>query len=297
MSLVTVGSIALDDISSPAGKVQEALGGSAVYASLAARYFCKPHIVGVVGKDYPEHALAMLREKGVILDGLEVKEGKTFRWGGVYNSWNKAETIFTDLNVFAEFSPKLPVSCTSCNSLLLANIHPLLQLQVLEQTTSYCHVACDTMNYWIGLCPDELTRVISKVNLVFMNEDELKDYTGSSDIFSGARKVLSLGPEWLIVKRGEYGSVAISQKDMFFAPAYPVANVIDPTGAGDTFAGAMMGYLTKHKQLNAACIKEAIRYAVVLSALNVQDFSVNGLLTPSREEIENLKNNLINWTT
>ena len=146
MSLVTVGSIALDDISTPAGKVQEALGGSAIYASLAARYFCKPHIVGVVGKDYPEYALAMLREKGVVLDGLEIKEGKTFHWGGVYNSWNKAETIFTDLNVFAEFAPKLPTSCKSCNSLLLANIHPLLQLQVLEQTTSYCHVACDTMN-------------------------------------------------------------------------------------------------------------------------------------------------------
>lgn len=297
MSLVTVGSVALDDISTPKGSVQQALGGSAVYASLAARFFCTPHIVGVVGKDYPESALNMLRQKGVILEGLEIKDGKTFRWGGVYNSWNKAETIFTDLNVFAEFAPQLPKSCQSCNSLLLANIHPELQLQVLAQTTSYCHVACDTMNYWIGLCPETLTRVISKVNLVFMNEDELKDYTSSKDIYSAAQKVLSLGPQWIIVKRGEYGSVAISKDSMFFAPAYPVADVVDPTGAGDAFAGAMMGYLTRHKQLEPKVIKDAMRYAVVLSALNVQDFSVQGLLTPSVDEIEKQKQNLINWTT
>jgi hypothetical protein len=166
------------------------------------------------------------------------KEGKTFRWIGKYNTWNRAETLRTDLNVFADFSPELPESCKCCKSLLLANIHPGLQLQVLNQISSYSHLACDTMNYWISLCPDELIQVLRRVDIVFMNEDEVRDWSGRRDIYSAARDVLALGPQWVIVKRGEYGSVAISSEYKFFAPAYPVEKVCDPTGAGDSFAGA-----------------------------------------------------------
>lgn len=297
MSLVIVGSLGLDDISTPAGSVHEALGGSAIYAAVAATHFCTPHIVGVVGKDFPHESLMMLKAQGINLDGLEIREGKTFRWGGVYNNWNRAETTFTDLNVFAEFTPQLNDSCKCCKSLLLANIHPQLQLQVLQQIEKYNHVACDTMNYWIGLCPDELAEVLKKVDLVFMNEDEIKDFTKRKDIFSAARELLKLGPQWIIVKRGEYGAVAIARDEMFFFPAYPVSEVIDPTGAGDVFAGAFMGYLARHPQLCSAVVKDAMRYATVLAALNVQNFSIRGILGTSLNEINKLKDEMLIWTT
>lgn len=297
MSLVVVGSVGLDDISTPAGAVHEALGGSAIYAALAARHFCTPYIVGVVGKDFPQESLEMLEHQGINLEGLEIKAGKTFRWGGVYNNWNRAETTFTDLNVFAEFSPQLTDSCKCCKSLLLANIHPQLQLQVLSQIEAYNHVACDTMNYWIGLYPDELRKVLQKVDLVFMNEDEIKDYTKSGDIFSAARIILDLGPQWVIVKRGEYGSVAIANEEMFFLPAYPVTAVIDPTGAGDVFAGAFMGYVAKFPELKPEVVKEAMRYATVLAARNVQNFSIRGLLGTTLNEINCLKAEMLKWTT
>lgn len=297
MSLVIVGSLGLDDISTPAGSVHEVLGGSAIYAAMAATHFCTPYIVGVVGNDFPGESLQMLKDQGINLEGLEIREGKTFRWGGVYNSWNRAETIFTDLNVFAEFSPQLSGSCKSCKSLLLANIHPQLQLQVLQQIEAYNHVACDTMNYWIGLCPGELRKVLKRVNLVFMNEDEIRDYTGRKDIFSAARELLHLGPKWVIVKRGEYGSVAIAKEEMFFFPAYPVTEVVDPTGAGDVFAGAFMGYVAKFPELKPEVVKEAMRYATVLAALNVQDFSIRGLLGITLPEINRLKDEMLKWTT
>lgn len=297
MSLVIVGSLGLDDISTPAGSVQEALGGSAIYAAVAATHFCTPYIVGVVGKDFPSESLQMLKDQGINLEGLEIKDGKTFRWGGVYNSWNRAETTFTDLNVFAEFSPRLIDCCKCCKSLLLANIHPQLQLQVLQQINSYNHVACDTMNYWIGLCPEELRNVLKRVDLVFMNEDEIRDYTGCKDIFSAAREVLALGPKWVIVKRGEYGSVAIAEAGMFFFPAYPVTEVVDPTGAGDVFAGAFMGYVATFPELKPEVVKEAMRYATVLAALNVQNFSIRGLLGTTLDEINSLKEEMLEWTT
>lgn len=297
MSLVIVGSIGLDTISTPAGAVTDALGGSAIYGALAASYFSPTCIVGVLGTDYPQAGLDLLRQHGVNLDGLDFKEGKTFRWSGKYISWNKAETLKTDLNVFADFSPQLPESCKTCKSLLLANIHPLLQMQVLAQTGSYAHVACDTMNYWIGLCPDELSRVIKKMDLVFMNEDELRDYTGVSELFAAARFILAMGPKWVIIKRGEYGSIAVSADDMFFAPAYPVETVQDPTGAGDSFAGAFMAYLANFPAITPVAIRDAVRYGTVLAAMDVADFSVKGLSGKSRTEIDAYKERLIKWTS
>jgi len=294
---VIVGSIGLDSISTPAGEVNDVLGGSAIYGAIAGSKFTQTYIVGVLGTDFPMDGLKLLQDHGVNLDGLDFKEGKTFRWSGKYSTWNKAETLTTELNVFADFSPELPDSCRCCKSLLLANIHPSLQLQVLNQISSYSHLACDTMNYWINLCPDELEKVLRRVDIVFMNEDEVKDWTGKKDIFSAAREVLALGPQWIIVKRGEYGSVAISTEYLFFAPAYPVEQVKDPTGAGDSFAGAFMAYLANYSLLKPALIKEAVRYGTVLAAMNVSDFSVKGISGKSRVEIDSQKENLVKWTS
>lgn len=297
MSLVIVGSIGLDSISTPTEQANEVLGGSAIYGAIAGSQFSPTYIVGVVGTDFPMDSLKLLQDHEINLDGLVYKEGKTFRWSGKYNSWNRAETLRTDLNVFADFSPELPESCKCCKSLLLANIHPSLQLQVLNQISSYSHLACDTMNYWIRLCPDELVQVLRRVDIVFMNEDEVRDWSGKQDIFSAAREVLALGPQWVIVKRGEYGSVAISSEYKFFAPAYPVERVCDPTGAGDSFAGAFMAYLANFNLLKPALIKEAVRYGTILAALNVQDFSVRGISGKARAEIDLLKDNLVKWTS
>jgi sugar/nucleoside kinase (ribokinase family) len=263
------------------GKVHDAPGGSAVYGSLAGSYFTKVNIIGVVGQDYPASARDMLHKHGVNLDGLEYAEAKTFRCSGDYKDWNKAETLRTDLNVFADFVPKIPQNCRSCHSLLLANIHPELHLKVLEETRSYTHVACDTMNYWIKGCPEALREVISKVQIVFMNEEEVRDFTSQRDIFKAAKQVLDMGPELVVIKRGEYGSVAISQSDIFFSPAFPVHEVKDPTGAGDSFAGAFMAYLEGAQRGDFEPVKDAIRYGTVMAAYNVSKFSVDGLLGSS----------------
>jgi sugar/nucleoside kinase (ribokinase family) len=296
LSLVIVGSIGLDSIVTPSGSVSDAIGGSAVYGSISASYFTMVNIIGVVGNDYPASAIEILNRHGVNLDGMEIAEGKTFRWSGKYLNLNKAETLSTELNVFADFIPRLPANCSSCHSLLLANIHPSLQLKVLEETHEYHHVACDTMNFWINGCPDELAQVIARVHIVFMNEDEVKAFTQRDDIFSAAQDILSSGPSLVVIKRGEYGSVAITGQGMYFAPAYPVMEVKDPTGAGDTFAGAFMACLEGQYELNGETIKEALRYATVMAAMNVAEFSVQGILDLKPETIEEYKENLCQMT-
>ena len=296
MSLVIVGSVALDSIETPRGKVLDALGGSAVYASLAASYFSPTQIVGVVGEDYPASARDLLTRHHVGLDGLETMPGKTFRWSGRYREWNEAETISTELNVFAELSPQLPPSCRCCRSLLLANIHPRLQLQVRNQIQSDQWVACDTMNYWISLCPAELAKVIQRVDILFINEQELRLYTGMQNIFAAARSVLAEGPKAVVVKRGEYGSVTVLHDDLFFAPAYPVEEVQDPTGAGDCFAGAFMGYLATQEFLDRDTIRAAVRRGTVLAALDVASFSVEGIIKVPSETIDIRVEQLRRWS-
>lgn len=296
MSLVIVGSVGLDTISTPSGRVVDAIGGSAVYGSVSASYFTQVNLIGVVGNDFPATAMDVLRKHGINLEGLEIAEGKTFRWSGEYHDLNKAETLRTELNVFADFVPKLPKSCSSCHSLLLANIHPSLQLQVLKETEAYNHVACDTMNFWINGCPDELALVISKVQIVFMNEDEVKSFTKKADIFTAAQAILDMGPKLVLVKRGEYGSVAVQKNALFFAPAYPIIHVKDPTGAGDTFAGAFMASLEGHVELSSEAIKEALRYATVMAGLNVSEFSLKGIQDLQRKTIDEYKDNLCRMT-
>lgn len=295
MSLVIVGSVALDTIETPHGKVEDALGGSAVYASLAASYFGPTYIVGVVGEDYPARGVELLEAHKVNLDGLETKPGKTFRWSGAYRQWSQADTLSTDLNVFADFSPQLPHSCRSCRSLLLANIHPQLQLQVLNQIESYKWAACDTMNYWISLCPELLSEVIRKVDIVFINEDEIRQYTGLDSIFAAGRHLLEMGVKAVVIKRGEYGSVTILPDDLFFAPAYPVERIQDPTGAGDSFAGGFMSYLATQDELNKYVIRKAVRFGTVLAAKNVSALSVDGLVNLEFSELQQKVHQLRNW--
>lgn len=295
MSLVIVGSVAMDTIETPLGKFEEALGGSAVYGSLSASYFAPTCIVGVVGEDFPPAGIELLKAHNINLDGLETKTGQTFRWSGKYQSWNRADTLSTDLNVFADFSPQLPASCKCCRSLLLANIHPRLQMQVLDQIESYSWVACDTMNYWITLCPEELTQVIKRVDILFINEEEIRQYTGLENIFSAAKKLLDLNLKAVVIKRGEYGSVTVLPNDLFFAPAYPVEQVIDPTGAGDCFAGAFMSYLSTQEDFNKNTIRNAVRFGTVLAALNVASLSVEGIINLDFAALQKKVHQLRNW--
>ncbi len=295
MSLVIVGSVALDSIETPVGKVNDALGGSAVYGALAASYFTKVYTVGVVGSDFPIEHIDLLKKHGIEVEGLEVKEGSTFRWSGKYENWNQAQTLDTQLNVFGDFNPVLPESCHTCNSLLLGNIHPDLQLRVLEQCKSYNFVACDTMNYWINGAKERLDEVISKVDIVFMNEDELKAYAGKKDVYTAADVVLQKGPKLLVLKRGEYGSVLIGDNTLFFCPAYPIVEVKDPTGAGDSFAGGFMGYLAKVGEMTPQNLKEACLYGTVMAALNVSEFSVVKLANHSFDHIQLMQDELKLW--
>ncbi len=295
MSLVIVGSVALDTIETPVGKVTDALGGSAVYGALAASYFTKVHTVGVVGSDFPPEHIELLRKHGIEVDGLEIKEGNTFRWAGKYENWNQAQTLDTQLNVFGDFDPVLPATCQSCSSLLLGNIHPALQLKVLEQIKNYCFVACDTMNFWINGTRDLLDEVIKRVDIIFMNEDELRLYTGEKSVFTAAEIILGKGPRLLVLKRGEYGSVLIGDDLLFFAPAYPVVEVKDPTGAGDSFAGGFMGYLAQSGEITPQNLKEACLYGTVMAALNVSEFSVVKLANHPFEHIQIMQDELRNW--
>lgn len=297
MSLVVVGSLALDSIETRAGSVTDALGGSAVYASVAASYLTSAYIVGVVGEDFPEYARELLAKHRVNTDGLETVPGKTFRWSGKYQQWNNAETLNTELNVFADFQPHVPDCCRCCRSLLLANIHPTLQLQVLDQINSYQWVACDTMNFWITGAREELEKVIRRVDIVFMNEAEIMQFTSCDDVFHAARAVMDMGVKLVVIKRGEYGSIAISGDTLFFAPAYPVDKVVDPTGAGDSFAGGFMGYLANSDTLDHASIREAVLHGTVLAAKNVGAFSVNGIAGLSAGSIGEMVAKLKQWTS
>lgn len=296
MSLVIVGSVGLDTIETRKGQVTEALGGSAVYGALAASNFTKVHLVGVVGDDFPMEHTQLLEKHDIDLEGLYRYPGKTFRWHGRYEEWNHATTLKTELNVFANFSPEIPLSYRKCRSLLLGNIHPDLQLQVLSSVSNYQFVACDTMNYWIGLCPDKVKEVISKVHIVFINEEEIRQFSGQLDIFAAARQLLCLGPECVVVKRGEYGSVVVTRDSYFFAPAYPIAEVIDPTGAGDTFAGGFMGYLANQKEMTMPYIHSAVRYGTVLAALDVGAFSVENIKHTRMDAVMGMVDELIAWT-
>ncbi|MGB9734852.1 MAG: PfkB family carbohydrate kinase [bacterium] len=288
MSLLVVGSIAFDSVETPFGKAEEVLGGSATYFSTTASYFTNVRLVAVVGSDFPDRYINFLKKKNIDIQGLQKARGKTFRWKGRYDfDLNQAHTLDTRLNVFASFKPRLPEEYKNTEYVFLANIDPVLQLEVLKQIKEPKLVACDTMNFWIERKPKELKETIKHVDILTINEAEARQLSGESNLVKAAKRIMSYGPEVVIIKRGEYGALMFSDSSVFAAPAYPLESVFDPTGAGDSFAGGFMGYLASVDNINDTNIRRAIIMGSVMASFNVEDFSLNRIKNLSNQEIEN----------
>jgi len=287
MSLLVVGSVAFDSVKTPFGEAEEVLGGSGTYFSVSASFFTGVRLVAVVGEDFPQEHLDRLEKHGVDTTGVEKKAGKTFRWKGYYEfDLNTAHTQDTQLNVFADFEPRLPENYQDCAYVFLANIDPELQSCVLDQVKKPRLVACDTMNFWIEGKLEALKKTLSRLDILIINDSEARELAGEPNIVRAARNILELGPETLIVKQGEYGALMIHKDTIFSAPAYPLESVYDPTGAGDTFAGGFMGYLASNGQVNDEVLRQAIIYGSTMASFNVEDFSLNRLQKVSRDEID-----------
>jgi sugar/nucleoside kinase (ribokinase family) len=288
MSILVVGSVAFDALQTPFGKVDKCIGGSATYFSVAASFFSEVDLVAVVGDDFTDDHLAVFSGRNVNLDGLERVPGqKTFFWSGEYGfDLNVARTRDTQLNVFADFKPKLHARHRSPDVLFLANIQPELQMEVLEQCRRPRLVALDTMNLWIATAKESLTRILRKVDLVVINEAEVRQYTEEPNLVKGARQILALGPKTLVVKRGEYGVMMITKDAVFAAPAYPLENVFDPTGAGDTFAGGLLGYLASRHEVTDREFRRGIVFGSVLASFTVEKFSLDRLREISLADVQ-----------
>lgn len=287
MSILVAGSVALDSIETPFGKKKDILGGSATFFSITASFFNKVNVVAAVGEDFPKKYIELLKNKGVGLEGLEIKKGqKTFRWSGKYEyDFNTAHTIATHLNVFKNFDPKVPASLSNPKVLFLANIDPDLQLSVLKQVARPKLVACDSMNYWIQTKKKSLMRLLKNIDIFLLNDGEARQLTGEANLLKAARRVLSYGPKAVIVKKGEHGVIYFSRASHFISPAYLLETVRDPTGAGDTFAGGMIGYLSTVKKIDSDSICRGIVYGSILASFTVEDFSVDRLAKISMSDI------------
>lgn len=270
--VLIVGSMAFDDLELPSGNEKDVVGGSATYAAYSAALFAPVQIVAVVGSDFPQATLNDLARAGADCGGVERANGKTFRWAGRYAA-NLASrtTLDTQLNVFADFKPKLPASFTTTPYVLLGNIHPALQLDVLAQAQRPRLVAADTMNFWIEGERKVLSEVLAKIDLLIINDEELRQLAEDHNVKRAAKKVLAMGPKRLVVKRGECGAMLFDEHGCFFAPAYPLENEVDPTGAGDTFAGALMGYLANVGELDASAFRRALMIAGCVASFCVED--------------------------
>lgn len=289
MSLLTIGTVAFDTIETPYGKAEMVIGGACTYISWAASYFTKNiHLVSIVGDDFPQSELDALTARGVNLDGLEtVQGGKSFFWAGRYhNNMNSRDTLVTDLNVLADFNPILPEAAKSCKYVMLGNLTPQIQSQVLNQLDgSQKLIALDTMNFWMDIAMDELKSVISRINLLTINDEEARQLSGEHSLVKAAKVIHEMGPEYLVIKKGEHGALLFHNGDIFFAPALPLAEVFDPTGAGDTFAGGFMGYLAKTDDTSMANMKRAIIAGSAMASFCVEDFSLERLRTLNDTEI------------
>ncbi len=282
-----MGSVAFDSVKTPFGEVEEVLGGSATYFSTAASYFTDVSLVAVVGEDFPEAHLDFLKGRGINLEGLERSPGRTFRWKGEYSyQLNEAKTLKTELNVFQSFRPKLPPSYCEASLVFLANIDPELQSDVLKQVKKPKLVACDTMNFWIEGKLDALIKTLASVDILIINDGEARELAGEVNLVKAAKKIIGFGPKILVVKQGEYGALMFNGETIFSAPAYPIENVFDPTGAGDSFAGGFMGYLSKCETLNDAAIRQAVIYGSTMASFNVEAFSLDRMRSLKQEEIE-----------
>lgn len=284
--LLVVGSVALDSVETSAGKRERILGGSASYFSVTASYFTRPQLVAVVGEDFPDEHVEFFRRRGVDLDGLEHVAGRTFHWKGSYSKdFSSRTTLDTQLNVFADFEPKLPESYRNAELVFLGNIAPKLQLRVLEQMRKPRLVALDTMNFWIEKRRDDLDRVLKLVDLLLLNDEEARQLAGEQNLTRAARVIRSMGPRTVIVKRGDSGALLFHEGGVFAAPAYPLEEVVDPTGAGDTFAGGFMGYLAHADDLAAPSVRVAMIYGSVMASFCVEAFSLDRLRGLTSAEI------------
>lgn len=274
MSILCIGSVALDSVETPFGQREEVLGGSATHFSCAASFFSKLQMVAVVGEDFPKEHIDFLQGQGIDLKGLEVAPGKTFRWQGRYGfDLNNAETLETQLNVFADFVPKVPEEWSRPDCLFLGNIHPSLQLEVLRSIERPRLVALDTMNFWIEGEGTSLRKTIEQVDLVVINEAECRQLVGEASLLKAARAIQAWGPKIVIAKQGEYGALLFHGNEIFSAPGFPLEQVLDPTGAGDSFAGGLLGYLARCKEPSFQDYKQAVIMGSVMASFNVEDFS------------------------
>jgi len=287
MNLLVVGSVALDSVETPYGSVEKALGGSAVYFSVSASYFSEVGVVAVVGRDFPEEYLAFLKTKKIDLRGLKQEPGLTFHWKGRYSGdLNEAETLDTQLNVFEDFRPQIPEEYQDAPFVFLANIDPELQLNVLKQVKRPKLTVCDTMNFWIEGKLKQLKEIIKRVDILIINEGEVRQLSQESNLIKAYQKISSYGPKTLVIKQGSYGALLLTPSSVFSAPAYLVERLSDPTGAGDSFAGGFAGYLAKSQDIDENELRKAVIYGSVMASFDVEDFSLGRLRALTLDEIE-----------
>jgi len=287
MGILVVGSVALDSVKTPFGEREDILGGAATYFSVAASYFTDVGIVAVVGDDFPEQHVSFFLRKGIDISGLQRQKGNTFRWKGEYGfDLNTRTTLDTQLNVFADFSPRLLALHRSQDYLFLGNIDPELQRSVLEQMKRPKLVACDTMDYWIQNTRESLLKTLSMIDLLIINDAETRQLADEPNLFRAARQILTLGPKMLVIKRGEYGALLFNSSSIFWAPAFPVEDVLDPTGAGDSFAGGLMGYLAASGACDDAALRKAVIFGSVMASFSVMNFGPEKLGDLTFPEIE-----------
>lgn len=287
MGIVVVGTVAFDTVETPFGRGENVLGGSATYFSTSASFFTEVSLVAVVGEDFPQEHVDFLQSREIDLQGLQQIPGRTFHWSGKYGyDLNEAQTLDTQLNVLHDFKPDLPAAYRATDVLFLANIDPELQLQVLDQVNKPRLTACDSMNFWISSKPEALQQVMRRVDIVVINEGEVRMLTGEANLVKAARQIIALGCKRLVVKRGEYGVLMFTADSIFAAPAWPLEEVFDPTGAGDTFAGGFMGYLANTGDFSEEGMRQALVFGSVMASFNVEDFSLNRMKRLTYPEIE-----------
>ena len=287
MSVLVVGSVALDTVKTPFGEAEEVLGGSATFFSVSASFFSDVKVVAVVGTDFPDKYLEFFEGRNIDTGGLKKVDGQTFRWKGFYDyDLNEAHTLDTQLNVFSSFEPEIPDRYRESEFVFLANIDPTLQMRVLEQVTDPRLVICDTMNFWIENKRDELIQTIAKVQVMMLNDAEARELAGEPNLVMAARNIMAMGPDRVIIKRGEHGVIMFCSEGYFTLPAYPLEFVYDPTGAGDSFGGGFVGSLARSGELSEASIRKSIVYGSVMASFNVESFSCERLKSLTLEEID-----------
>lgn len=298
MSILVVGTVALDTVKTPFGKVKNVLGGSAAYFAVSASFFHKVHMVSIAGTDFPQKFIGFLQSRYIDTKDLQIKRGKTFKWSGSYTyDLNTAQTLKTELNLLAQFKPQIAEENRNKKFVFLANIDPHIQLSVLKQVKNPQLVVADTMNYWIEHEKEALKRVVKKSDILILNDAEAREFSRESNLIKAAKVLLNQGPQLVIIKRGEYGSLLFGRNFSFCIPAYLLENVLDPTGAGDTFAGGFLGFIAASPKINESVLKKAVVFGTVMSSYVVEDFSLNRLKKLKKKDIQKRFDNFQRMTS